>query len=195
MSLANVQQLPTPLGTIAVRNHDGARWLQIPISHPGNRAFLLSLAINNDERNALALPSHDIEVRMTGNMSVQEFVASIIRRSSYFIAIIIQSRGRTMPACASKCATSGSPRFRECSHGARCSHRGQEDGSSDSSGGSNHSDNDDDDESPRRSNYRKPYARGARQPDRTPGRKLGRGVGTSGSFLGSSHNPQLIEKE
>ncbi|KAL0938276.1 uncharacterized protein CTRU02_204886 [Colletotrichum truncatum] len=181
MSLANVQQLPTPLDSDF---------------SPGNRAFLLSLAINNDERNALALPSHDIEVRMTGNMSVQEFVASIIRRSSYFIAIIIQSRGRTMPACASKCATSGSPRFRECqSHGARCSHRGQEDGSSDSSGGSNHSDNDDDNESPRRSNYRKPYARGARQPDRTPGRKLGRGVGTSGSFLGSSHNPQLIEKE
>ncbi|KAK2041185.1 hypothetical protein LZ31DRAFT_597413 [Colletotrichum somersetense] len=92
------------------------------------------------------------------------------------------------------CASIDNPRFTSCrrianfyngacaeyvwqSHGARCTRSG-----------SGHVPSDDDGSS----NDKKPYVSRGKNP-RTPGKRLGKNVGTSGSFIGSSHNPQLIE--
>ncbi|GKT51603.1 uncharacterized protein ColSpa_11784 [Colletotrichum spaethianum] len=92
----------------------GGRWLRLPTGNANNRALLLALAINDEERLIINMPSRDIEIRVTSNTSVQQFVASIIRRQGYFLAVLVQSRGRAAIACGNKCATTDSPRFRQC---------------------------------------------------------------------------------
>ncbi|KLU82756.1 hypothetical protein MAPG_01825 [Magnaporthiopsis poae ATCC 64411] len=137
----------TALGQIAVREDESrTRWLLLPTGTAANRAFLSRLAINDEERRLLAMPSRDIEVRMDGNLgrgeaAVMDMVARIVRRESYFRAVLIHSRGQPAASrCANRCASLNSvPRFLECvripgfqggacssciwqSHGSRCAH-------------------------------------------------------------------------
>ncbi|GKT45154.1 LOW QUALITY PROTEIN: uncharacterized protein ColSpa_05335 [Colletotrichum spaethianum] len=153
----------------------GGRWLRLPTGNANNRALLLALAINDEERLIINMPSRDIEIRVTSNTSVQQFVASIIRRQGYFLAVLVQSRGRW--------------RLRRQSHGARCTHRGRDVDSSDNPG-----DDDDDDDNGGPSNYKAPNVTNAREP-RTPGSKLGKNIGKGGRFLGTSASPMVIDKE
>ncbi|KAL0937502.1 uncharacterized protein CTRU02_207233 [Colletotrichum truncatum] len=70
--------------------------------------------MTDEERRVINMPLHDIEIHITGNTSVQKFIASIIRRQRYCLAMLIQSRGRTPVASVSKCATTSTPRFCQC---------------------------------------------------------------------------------
>ncbi|KAI6570827.1 hypothetical protein MCOR06_011854 [Pyricularia oryzae] len=69
------------------------------------------------ERAFAALPSRDIEIRVvTGSAKeIRHLFATIIRRESYYRAILIQSRGRIAVRCPSKCGNPNAfPKFRHC---------------------------------------------------------------------------------
>ncbi|KAK0714104.1 hypothetical protein B0T26DRAFT_874062 [Lasiosphaeria miniovina] len=110
----------------------------------------------DDERRVVAMPSVDVEVRVLAadRASVHFLFARIIRRESYFRALLVQSRGTRVRPCPEKCGNpNASPKFRHCvrvpsfqggayaecvwqSHGSRCSHSNEGSMSAWDSGGS-----------------------------------------------------------
>ncbi|KAH9427717.1 hypothetical protein MCOR02_011949 [Pyricularia oryzae] len=112
-------------GPIVVRRTRDEIWITLPTASAGNRAFFRHLAIN---------------VATGSAEEIRHLFATIIRRESYFRAVLIQSRGRTAVRCPSKCGNANaSPKFRHCvrlppyqngacaecvwqSRGAQCSH-------------------------------------------------------------------------
>ncbi|KAI6384198.1 hypothetical protein MCOR23_011803 [Pyricularia oryzae] len=104
-------------GPIIVRRTQDEIWITLPISSANNRIFFRTLAINDSERALAALPSRDIEIRVaTGSAKeIRHLFATIIRRESYYRAVLIQSRGRTAVRCPSKCGNPNAfPKFRHC---------------------------------------------------------------------------------
>ncbi|GJC83446.1 hypothetical protein ColLi_06284 [Colletotrichum liriopes] len=189
----------------------GDRWLLLPTGTQGNRQLLLALSINDEERNVINMPSRDIQVRITGNVNIQQFIAGIIRRQGYFLAILVQSRGRAAIACGNKCATTANPRFQGCfriptfqggacaecvwqSHGARCTHRGRNVDSSDDpdEGGDDSDSSDNGGGGPGPSNYRKPRADPGEE--RTSGYKTARTM--KGYHIGgSAAQPMVVDEQ
>ncbi|KAL2276569.1 hypothetical protein FJTKL_00808 [Diaporthe vaccinii] len=96
---------PTPSSRIVI----------LPTGHFLNRTFVDSIAINADERAVVARHSHDMRILCDINMRPSEVIGHIIRRPSYFHAMLIQSRGQDGGRCT-KCAQ-GDPntrRFEGC---------------------------------------------------------------------------------
>ncbi len=99
-------------------------------------------SLQGEERRVIAMPSRDIEIRVP-SADVDELrflIARIIRRESYFRAILVQSRGQHVYRCPQKCGNpNAANKFRHCvrlgdyqggacaecvwqSHGNRCGH-------------------------------------------------------------------------
>ncbi len=108
----------------------------------------------------VAMPSRDIEICVSAAdlADLRNVAAHIVRRESYFRAILVQSRGTVVRRCPQKCGNpNASPKFRHCvrlrdyqagacaecvwqSHGARCAHHSAGDVSCGSSPGDDGSD-------------------------------------------------------
>ncbi|KAI6351093.1 hypothetical protein MCOR25_010153 [Pyricularia grisea] len=137
--------IPTPFGNLVVRSSSGGGfWLTLPTGSTGMRAFMAGLAINQEEARVCAMPSRDIEIKISSSHpeEIRFLAARILRRESYFRAILVQSRGHNSRRCPQKCGNpNASPKFRHCvrlrdyqdgacgecvwqSHGARCAHSG-----------------------------------------------------------------------
>ncbi|KAK0718500.1 hypothetical protein B0T26DRAFT_752415 [Lasiosphaeria miniovina] len=121
-----------------------------------NKASRRMQRLKDDERRVVAMPSVDVEVRVLAadRASVHFLFARIIRRESYFRALLVQSRGTRVRPCPEKCGNpNASPKFRHCvrvpsfqggayaecvwqSHGSRCSHSNEGSMSAWDSGGS-----------------------------------------------------------
>ncbi|GKT63900.1 hypothetical protein ColTof4_04525 [Colletotrichum tofieldiae] len=73
--------IPTPAAGHSASAFSNIRVTQVPSGNP--------LSINDKERNVINMPSRDIQVRITGNVNIQQFIAGIIRRQEYFLAILV----------------------------------------------------------------------------------------------------------
>ncbi|KAL5430874.1 hypothetical protein PMIN07_012586 [Paraphaeosphaeria minitans] len=117
--------------------------VNLPTGSPGMRAFMQSLAVDDEEARVAQMPSQDIVVQIPVGTNLQRWAARVVRREGYWQAVLIQSRGQVQnEPCAHSCGTAnaGNRVFLDCraipgyksgscgacvwkSHGARCERR------------------------------------------------------------------------
>jgi hypothetical protein len=92
------------------------------------------------EDTLAALPSRDITVALPLDVDLRLWVAKVVRRQGYWLAVLVQSRGVQVANCGHRCSRAGGGvPFMECvrhagtqggacgaciwqSHGAQCEH-------------------------------------------------------------------------
>lgn len=106
--------------TLSVRYTDlgiqnGRRGLILHLTHPVSHATLRALVKNQAERDLLALPGTDIRLSVgDDNTTATDVIAKIIRRDSYFLAVLVARAGHPKPVrCDHRCANRNFP-FDQC---------------------------------------------------------------------------------
>ncbi|PSR77835.1 hypothetical protein BD289DRAFT_137650 [Coniella lustricola] len=71
--------------------------------------------MNTDEDRVIAMPSRNVEIRVSVNEDLRRLTARILRREGYFRAILVHSRGHPSNSpCANKCARNNGVPFSGC---------------------------------------------------------------------------------